>query len=296
MARSRRSKELSPPLRRCCSCRCCAVVGALLILLAAIALASLPAANSGTSLTSAEWQRVGGGLGGGRVGGGGRAAAEEVDTDPAEECARRMHLGDCQVDHALSSRCRATCAAAPHLAKCTGWRRAGICVRASAFMLVHCPGVCPDSSVQCSRQPPGDMDARCASRAAQGGCYKTGAVIQSVAKSFLGRCFLSCGKAILAPVFSLLRICHTPVLLPVCHNAHFCFFSLVTQAPPPSAPHPIFARRMRSSCSMPSSRRRLTCPNFRPRHRSPWRERWETASRSRSKGGATKGGATGAIG
>ena len=76
-----------------------------------------------------------------------------------EACHARMEAGECEMGDATE--CAATCANVPHATRCAGWVRAGHCRHMSAFMLVHCAGLCPKAEVQCTRAAPGDMNAEC---------------------------------------------------------------------------------------------------------------------------------------
>ena len=111
--------------------------------------------------------------------------------DIDEDCAERMAEGMCVSDADTAAACAATCASAPLSASCEGWKRMGHCTRASAFMLVHCAGVCPPKDVSCLRAPPTDLSQNCPQMAASGQCEKN---LARGYAYFLAQCFVSCGK------------------------------------------------------------------------------------------------------
>jgi len=104
-----------------------------------------------------------------------------------EDCRSRAAVGECQTSKALAARCQEACQEAPLKSRCIGWANRGECRQVSAFMMVHCPGACKRSDLQCSRRPPGDDSPQCSAWAAGGNCRKMGG-------RFLARCFLSCGR------------------------------------------------------------------------------------------------------
>ena len=101
-----------------------------------------------------------------------------------------MEAGDCELGAAAT--CAATCATAPHEARCQGWRQLGYCVSVSPFMLVHCPRVCSNSEVRCNRAPPVDLDQRCKGWASNGMCEEQW--LKKRNGYFLAQCFESCGR------------------------------------------------------------------------------------------------------
>ena len=105
--------------------------------------------------------------------------------------ALRMAEGKCEFDENTKARCMSTCAAPPLSASCLGWKQLGHCQDASAFMLVHCPGVCPPDQVTCMRSAPADLNPRCGQLAAAGQCETQ---LSRGYPYFLAECFRSCGK------------------------------------------------------------------------------------------------------
>ena len=114
-----------------------------------------------------------------------------LDLDSAQSCALRMAEGKCEFDENTKARCMSTCAAPPLSASCLGWKQLGHCQDASAFMLVHCPGVCPPDQVTCMRSAPADLNPRCGQLAAAGQCETQ---LSRGYPYFLAECFRSCGK------------------------------------------------------------------------------------------------------
>lgn len=125
------------------------------------------------------------------AGTGAEARETLADIGGEEECAQQMLEGKCEMDAATQANCKQTCAAAPLSAQCAGWAKLGYCELVSAFMLVHCPGVCARERNTCKRSAPGDLNEQCAAWAAAGHCERNWA---RGYRYFMAECFVSCGR------------------------------------------------------------------------------------------------------
>ena len=108
------------------------------------------------------------------------------------KCEHEMAAGACQLDPTMKRRCAHTCANETLASKCAAWRARGECPRASAFMMVFCPGTCSSDQLQCGRPAPVDLDVHCPRHAERGACEKT--AVSKGNRYFLAQCFETCGR------------------------------------------------------------------------------------------------------